>query len=229
MKQILKIWIESPYKNNIRKKIADSQISISKKNPDFVITYGGDGTILRSENKYPGIPKIPIRKSHICNLCVDGIDSIEKIKQRLINEKYRIKEFEKVEVVFGKKKLVGLNEIQIHSKDPRKALRFSLETGKQKFDEIIGDGLVFSTAYGSTAYYSALGYKPFKKGARIGFNNIHNIKKQTIELKFPAKIKILRDSGLLFADNQNKFLEIKEGQSFFVKKTKERARFLVLN
>ena len=133
----------------------------------------------------------------------------------------------KVEVVFGKKKLVGLNEIQIHSKDPRKALRFSLETGKQKFDEIIGDGLVFSTAYGSTAYYSALGYKPFKEGVRIGFNNTHNIEKINIELKKQAIVKVLRGSGFLLADNQEKIFKVKEGQSFQVRKSIEKAKFVV--
>src|SRR3989338_6171104 len=119
---MIKICIETPYKNEIWKRMKDSQIKISKKNPDFVITYGGDGTILRTENKYPSVPQIPIRKSHICNSCVGGIDSIEKIKEGLLKGNYRTKEFGKVEAIFGKQKLVGLNEIQIHSSDPRKAL-----------------------------------------------------------------------------------------------------------
>ncbi len=223
----IKIWIESPYKNYIRKKIADKEISLSRNSPDFIITYGGDGTILRSESKYPGVPKIPIRKSHVCNSCVGGIDVIGKIKQKLLEKKYTVKKFEKVEVFLGKKKLVGLNEVQIHSGDPRKALRFSLEVGKQKFKEIIGDGLVFSTAYGSTAYYSALGYKPFKSGVKIGFNNPHNIPRQSIQLKGITKIKILRGSGILLADNQNNILKVKEGQAFIVRKSKGEAHFVV--
>ena len=33
---------------------------IDNNKPDFVITYGGDGTVLYAERRYPGIPKITI-------------------------------------------------------------------------------------------------------------------------------------------------------------------------
>ena len=37
-------------------------------NPEFVISYGGDGTLLKSEHKYPSIPKLFLRNSLIGNL-----------------------------------------------------------------------------------------------------------------------------------------------------------------
>ncbi len=193
------------------------------------MTYGGDGTILRAEHLFPGVPKIPIKRSHTCNMCIDGLDSIDFIRKSLLEKKYSIKEFEKVEAVFGRKKLVALNDIQVHNKDPRKALRFSMESGNMVFENLIGDGLVFSTAYGSTGYYSALGNRKFEEGAMIGFNNVHNSGQKSIELVSEAKVKILRETCLLIADNQGGMLEVKPGKEIVVRKSKEKARFVVMN
>ena len=40
-----------------------------EKLPDIVISYGGDGTFLRAERKYPGVIKALFRYSNICKKC----------------------------------------------------------------------------------------------------------------------------------------------------------------
>ena len=220
----MKIWIESPYKNNLAQDLKKLGVKIDRHKPDFVVTYGGDGTILRAERRYPGVPKIPIRKSHNCNMCVDDLANIETIMERISKKQYRIEKFEKVDAAFGQKVFVGLNEIQIHNKDPRKALRFNLLVGGKKFANLIGDGLVFSTAYGSTAYYRAIGNKPFKSGIKIGFNNVHP-KQTTINLTGKATVEIIREKALLIADNDG-IIELKPGNTVEVSKSKQRAAFV---
>ncbi len=60
-------------------------------------------------------------------------------------------------------------------------LRFDLTAPKKKFDTVMGDGIMVSTPYGSTAYYSNLGHPPFKDGLRLACNNC-NIRPSPISI-----------------------------------------------
>ncbi len=220
------IIVESPYKNSIEEVLRENGIK-TKGKPDFIISYGGDGTILKAEYNYPGVLKIPIRESHKCSMCIGNPDILPTLIEKLKSGKYGIKEFEKVEATFGSKKLAALNEIQIHNKDPRKAVRLSLQADGKVFEEIIGDGLLFSTAYGSSGYYSSLGYKKFDKGIRVALNNPHNTKSKPIEIK-SANVRVLREIALLIADNQDEMIEVVPGDFIEIRKSEQTAKFVVL-
>lgn len=224
----MKIWIESPYdKLEIVKSAKKNKIKITQKNPDFVVTYGGDGTILKAEQKYPGVPKVPIRNSKVCSMCVSyNKDSLYYLWNKLENKKFTLEKINKVEAIFKSRKVVAVNEVQIHNKDPRKAIRFDLTVGRQRLTELIGDGLVFSTAFGSTAYYRALGLKPFRKGVRIGFNNVYP-KRGPIELKGAVIVKILREKALLICDN-SELIGLKTGDIIKVRESRQQAVFVRL-
>ncbi len=225
----MKIWIESRLadKAEMVNSIKNTGIKVDKRRPDFVITYGGDGTILKAEHRYPGIPKIPIRKSRVCSMCISyGSDNIRDILNRLKTGKYKLKKTNKVEAVFKSKTIVGLNEVQIHNKDPRKAVRFDLAIQGKKFPEVVGDGVVFATSYGSTAYYRSLGLSSFKTGIKIGFNNVYP-RKKPITLNGVAEVKILREKALLIADNEIS-LELKPGDVVKIKKSDQQAVFIDL-
>ncbi|MBI4020263.1 MAG: hypothetical protein HY367_02940, partial [Candidatus Aenigmarchaeota archaeon] len=82
----MRIWIESPYDSSRITRIVKKRGVTISKDPDFVITYGGDGTILVAERKYPGVPKIPISRSRICSKCfnymIKNLSSVlDKIKR----------------------------------------------------------------------------------------------------------------------------------------------------
>ncbi len=224
----MKIWIESPYdKSEILEAVKRNGIRLSRKNPDFVLTYGGDGTILKAEQKYPGIPKVPIRNSKICSMCVSyGKNSLDYLFEKLKRKDYREEKINKVEAVFKGKKLVAVNEIQVHNKDPRKAIRFNLQVSGHNFEELIGDGLIFSTAFGSTAYYRAAGYEPFKSGIRIGFNNAYP-KKEFLKLKSEASVTIIREKAFLIADN-SETMTVNPGETVKIKESKQQAVFVRL-
>lgn len=225
----MKIWIESPYKiAEIRKRIEKSGAKIGK-NPDFVITYGGDGTILLAEHRYPGVPKIPVQKSRICSKCFSySVDDLEKTIAKIKTGAFRVKEKTKIEAKFKNRKITALNEVQIRSKDPRRAVRMEIKHGKKKTNimktNIIGDGLVAATPYGSTGYYRSLGYKPFASGIRIGFNNVWP---KRAALHGGIVATLTREEAFLAADNF--FLKtIKAGDSVTIQESKEKARFVVV-
>lgn len=221
------VAVVSPYdREKIVRLLKKAGFVISAK-PQFVFTYGGDGTILQAEQCFSGVPIVPVQKSRICSNCsVYSVSDIGKVAGEIKKGKFRIAKEGKVEAVFKGRKLHALNEIQLHVKDPRKALRFSVRAGKTRYRELIGDGLVAATRYGSTAYYRSLGYVPFRKGVRIGFNNVWP-RLPALELGGTAIIRILREPAWLIADNAVK-LGMKEGDFVAIRPSKKKARFVVV-
>jgi len=219
----MKIWVVSHHdKKAIENDAREAGAVLDEKTPEFVLTYGGDGTILDAERKYPGVPKVPVKRSHVYSRCrVYSANEVREVLDKIRAGSYKIKEETKVEADFNGKRVVGLNEVQIRNKYPNKALRFSINESKEEF---IGDGVVVATPYGSSAYYKALGYKPFKSGIRLGFNNIMS-RHESIEVT-EVRIKIIREAGLLLADNDSSTIELKPGDVVTVRKSSSAARFV---
>jgi NAD+ kinase len=147
---------------------------IVNQNPDFIICYGGDGTVLYSERRYPEIPKLIIKTSRSCRIYDYKIDDLKKLLLKIKAGKYKIHSEMKLETITKGKLLIGLNEIQVHLKLPIYAVRFSLIVDGKKYDDMIGDGVIVATPFGSTGYYKATGGRAFRKGIGVSFNNLHN-------------------------------------------------------
>lgn len=226
---MLKVAIVSPLNYEKIKKIVEKlEVKVVDSNPDFVITYGGDGTILYSERVYPSIPKITFKGSESCAKCYYNINDIEKVIRHVIEGDYCIINEIKLETSAKGQKLKALNEIQIHNKVPTRAIRFSVFTNDKEFKELIGDGVVISTPFGSTGYYLSVGGRPFKRGIGVAFNNLHmkKIKSFTVPLKTKIKVIVNRGSGLLIADNIDEFIELNTDDEVLIIKAREKAKFV---
>lgn len=221
----MKLYVYSPYeKKDIEKIIQDLGFELDHNSPNYVITFGGDGTILDAEREYPGVPKIPVRNKPVSSkVKVYNPRELRNVLEKIQEGRHKIKEECKVEGEINGKKILGLNEIQIRNKFPNKALRFLVNDSKEEF---IGDGIVAATSFGSSAYFSAIGYKSFKTGIRLGFNNTTQ-NHESFDIKV-AKIKILREKGLLLADNDANFIELNPGDIVVVRESSSKARFVDL-
>lgn len=61
--------IFSEKKEEIEPFVRNTGFSLVDERPDLVISYGGDGTFMRAETAFPGVPKLVLKGSRICNFC----------------------------------------------------------------------------------------------------------------------------------------------------------------
>ncbi len=201
-------------------------LKIVSKNPEIVASYGGDGTFMKAENKFPGVPKFAIRRSKICKLC-ESLPT-EEIFRKIATDEYIIKDAEKLEANFGEKRLIGLNEIIVHNIDPRRAIRYEIYVnGKKCGNEIIGDGVVISTPHGSTGYYRSITDGFFEVGIGVAFNNSieqsdHMVLKEDSEIV----VKITRGKAIVYADNSEEEIILDDGHEIVVRKSSKGARLI---
>ena len=212
----------------INKLLVRNGFRIVSSAPDFIVCYGGDGTVLFAERKLPQIPKLVIKKSRICRKCDYTFHDLAKVLRKIRNREFEIQKKMKLEVAFKQKNLIGLNEIQVHAKLPTHAIRFSLAVGGREFRDLIGDGVVVATPFGSTGYYQSTGGKEFKKGIGISFNNLHNRKIGSFITPDDAEVNVTVNRGLAWisADNDESLLELEDFGIVAIKKSGSVANFI---
>jgi NAD+ kinase len=226
LKKALVIFKSDP--SEVKKVLVAEGFEVVDKNPDFIVCYGGDGTVLFSERKFPELPKLILKTSRACRDYDYAMNDFRMLLSKIKEGKYQIYSEMKLETVAKGQKLVGLNEIQIHLKLPIYAVRFSLSANGTKYDSLIGDGVIVATPFGSTAYYKATGGKNFEKGIGISFNNLHNIDVKSFVVSEDAVVKltVTRGPAWLLADNNEDFVDLDAGDSITIKKSESVANFI---
>jgi NAD+ kinase len=191
---------------------------IVSKNPELVIAFGGDGTLLYAEEKYPDKPKLFIYHSSTCEKC--SIHNFEPIIAKL--GKLKTENLFKVEARVKGKRISALNDINIHYSPPR-ALRFDVKiNGKTVAKNVIGDGVVISTPFGSKAYFYSITGRTFKKGIGIVFNNpTQKIRPIVAPESAKIEVKILRENGVVAHDTSKKLIGIKKGDRIIIQKCRK--------
>jgi len=215
------------HKNEEIIKLAEKVgFEIVSKNPDMVAVVGGDGTLMKSENDFPEIPKFILKKSQTSKKGHDFLP--EEILEKLAKKDYKTEDEIKIEATSGNKKIVGLNEIIVHNIDPRCAIRYEIFiNGKKVGGEIIGDGVAISTPYGSTGYYRAITDSFFEVGIGVAFNNSteqsdHMVLKEDSEVV----VKITRGRAIVYADNNDEEIILDNGNEILIKKNKKSAKIV---
>lgn len=193
-------------------------------NPDAVITYGGDGTLLEAERRYPGIPKLRTGISPTCQKCRG--ESARLLLEKLKKESLRIKELIKLEARIGSKRMIAINDVVIHNAKITSALRYRVFLGDTLYaDEVIGDGIVVATPFGSGGYYRSITDSTFTVGIGLAFNNsTRQVDHTVFDEDMLIKVEIIRGPALLGVDNTAGFITVPTGKIVVVKKAKEKAR-----
>lgn len=190
-------------------------------NPDFVISYGGDGTLLKSEHAYPGIPKLFLRNSLIGNLGFK--ETNEEVIEKFISDKLSIKKYFKIEANIKGKKIIAVNEFSLKNTNPRYSIRFDVCVNDKKvLNHIVGDGLIAATPIGSTGYYRSITRSTFELGIGLAFNNSHeHFNHMVLKEDSVIKVVILRGPAFCYVDNHDEEIVLEEGDELVIKKSEE--------
>jgi NAD+ kinase len=204
---------------------------VVESDPDFIVCFGGDGTVLFSERSFPGVPKLIIKTSRVCRTCDYTLDDLKDLLSKIKDGDYQLHREMKLETIAKGEKLVGLNEIQVHLKLPISAVRFSLSVEGKEYEDLIGDGVIVATPFGSTGYYEATGGIKFETGIGVSFNNLH--RKKILSFVVPedsvVELKISRGPAWLLADNNENFIELNAEDAVTIRKSGSVANFIYVS
>lgn len=151
-----------------------------------VVVLGGDGSILHAARTYDEPTILPVRtgtsKGHRTSLDEpDLVGAVDTIESGTAGTDYRVEahhqlraESEALDLPAG---FVALNDICLHHREPTMAAEFGArlhtDAGTRAFPELIGDGLVVATPFGSSAYFRSITGRTFERGLGVAFNNVH--------------------------------------------------------
>ncbi len=176
---------------------------------DVVVCYGGDGTLLAAELAYPGLPKVPILNSRVGHHCIRHAP--DEVLNALAENRLTRTEYKKLACAIhraGKSEpervLTPLNEIVVSKGRANAAVRWQLWVNGDPYEEgveIIGDGLVVCTPFGSTAYFRNITRGVFSRGLGVAFIAInHQVNHLVLPTDAVIRVHITRGPALLAFD-----------------------------
>jgi len=130
---------------------------------DLVISLGGDGTVLRAAQfaRAGDIPLLGINLGKLGFLTAFGQDVMYECLQKVLEGTFQLQDRRmiecRLEVRGGSMVLHALNEVVLGRKSTQRMASYDVYINGQYFDSYDGDGLIFATPTGSTAYNLAAG------------------------------------------------------------------------
>jgi NAD+ kinase len=218
--------VDGEYRHKLDQLLQEVGIDLVKDNPEFIITYGGDGTLLGAERSYPGVPKLPIRDGDIND--EETRKRFLKQLQKLKNGEYAQRSYYKLDLTVKGKNLTALNDVTITQKLQPSSLRYRIWVNKRPYPrEIVGDGIVAATTFGSTAYYRSITDSAFQVGMGLAFNNsTEQIDHQVLREDSVIRMQITRGPAIAFADNNPECLVLNVNDEAIIQKSKDTAFIL---
>lgn len=223
----MKVTIFGKNADVVKPLVEKAGFEVVEKEADFVISYGGDGSLMMAEHMYPGVPKILLKDSAICKKC--SPISNEEVLRKVSQGQYVIEDLIKLEVSAHGKTLHAMNDIILHNKDSRHAIRYNISVNQKTLGkEVIGDGVIVATPFGSTAYYRSITDSYFEVGIGLAFNNSTE-QSDHVVLKDDSVVGIViaRGDAVVYADNQKDEILVTEKSEIVIRKSNEIARIVV--
>ncbi|MFH0972131.1 MAG: NAD(+)/NADH kinase [Candidatus Micrarchaeota archaeon] len=138
---------------NLKEGLDDKEF---KKKAEAILLVGGDGTYLRTELLYPGIPKLEVNTGAVGFLANIDEHGFQPGLELFLQGKFKIEERMKLTVDYGGKTADALNEIAVHAKNVSRLVNLKVNSDLLK-DMFSANGVLFSTPTGSTAYCLSAG------------------------------------------------------------------------
>ena len=226
----MNVTLYGKYAENLRSLIDEHpSLQLVEEAPDVVVCFGGDGTLLAAELKWPSVPKVALRNSRRGIRCLP--EPPEEVIQRLAENSLIPKEHLKLECTvehaapdMADNALLAINEFSVHKGRTNASLRFRVwfddkPYGTEADHEIIGDGFVLSTPFGSTAFFNQITRGVFWSGIGVAYmyTNEH-----TNHLVVPestvVRARITRGPAVLAHDNSSEYVDLEGGDEVTIRK-----------
>lgn len=210
---------------------------IDPKDISFIISMGGDGTILRLVHKYAhlDIPVLGINLGHLGFMADVPISDLYPSLQDLIKGSYRI---HKRVIIEGKstshKGCFAVNDIVVHRGNNRSLVKIAIHVDGTYLNTFEADGIIVATPNGSTAYSLSAGgpiVSPDLEALVITPICPHTISNRPIVLAVNQKIQIQYLSDYnpieIHADGLN-YYELKKSEIFEITRSKKSFKLVSL-
>ncbi len=200
---------------------------------DFIVSVGGDGTILRTIHKMNDpVPILGINMGTLGFLVdVEPKDAAGTLERLLYG--FEVDERSRLEVLLNEKCLPpATNEVALMTASPAKMIEFEIIVDGALMEDFRADGVIIATSTGSTAYAMSAGgpivdprvdaivlvpMAPFKLSSRPWV--IPGNSRIEVKLKLPGK------EALVVVDGQST-TTISQNDSVVIRKAKTPARFV---
>ena len=137
-------------------------MDLGEMSPDFMVTVGGDGTLLRTamQMQEPNTPILGVNKGSRGFLTEVDPKNVNDALDRVLKDDYRIERCVKLSsshLETGKVFPDSLNEVLLASSMPSKTIDVRINVNGEPLIDIQSDGVMASTPVGSTAYNLSAG------------------------------------------------------------------------
>jgi Predicted sugar kinase len=208
-------------------------------NAEVCLAVGGDGTFIKAANEFDGLI-LPIRsaeKNSTGYYADVDLNQVDFIIKSLLSKNYKVEELgRKVEVDYEKSKYYGVNEILL--KNIQGEVYFKLyydEKGRRsKLYEytLSGDGLLVTSAIGSTAYNRTAGGPIImdKNVLCLTFLSIENPLTNSVILRKDEKLHVEIEKGIGVLSYDGIVIgDLNQGKSFDIRLSDRKVKVLKLN
>ena len=122
---------------------------------DLVIAMGGDGTVLRALDEYPGHPVLAINYGTVGFLTAGDRSELENVLTQVLAGKYVLSERLILRCDYGGKTAHAVNEVLIRT--TLRMIQVEVHVNEAPIRTIRGDGVIVGTPTGSTGYLLSTG------------------------------------------------------------------------
>lgn len=213
----------------VARELEHEGLKVNLAKADFVVTLGGDGTILRAARLLvdKSTPILGVHLGGIGFLSEIELSELKWAVKQIKARKYQLDERARLEANVLGKKLIALNDLVISKSGIARVIKFELE-GIARYT---ADGLIFATATGSTAYNLAAGgplLDPAAKSVIITAICPHSLSNRSLVVDRPITFTLRRGDEVIVTADGQEVVPIKVGQQVVVRRAKQTTRFIRL-
>ena len=200
---------------------------------DFLISVGGDGTLLsvvRKSYKYDK-PVLGINLGTLGFLTDISMEQLPSFIKDLKNNIYKIDNRMMVEGSINLNKFVAFNDIVISRKSISSMIKISAKIDGKHFNSYDGDGVIVSTPTGSTAYNLSVGgpiVHPITDAFIVTPVAPHSLTQRPLVMpaEFEIEFKIIDNQGAVVIVDGQDIYEVEQNQSIKVKIASKKAKMI---